>query len=523
MNIENEFLAEVEQEFSAGTIINNIRDLRNIENKWEMTVKLKAMAPEISRLSTSDNVSVISFAKQALSLKADDIKALKIEVNKHAHKNLVKRHNTELDLNENGKPAPTDKNLLSIFTSDPEICNCFKKNNFSNEIDVPKPGKWYIQSGTFPRTLKNDDLNQLKKYLIDKYDACFKILQIDEAVQTLAVINHYDPLLDYLEPLQWNGTPMCETWLIDYCGAIDNAYTRFVSKLVLVAAVARAYVPGIKYDHVLVLAGDQSVMKSTLIETLAGKEFFSELTLTDNEKNTIQKMQGCWIIELPEGMPFKRKEISELKNFITAKKNKERFAFERRIENYHRRSIFIMTINPTNLGYLSDPTGNRRFLPVRMNGDINIPAIAANRDQLFAEAKHLFQSGFKIYIDKNNIPVAEGLAAEHDLAETKDDWDKPITMWLTGSSDQYHEIPSVITCSDVWVKCLGGQLSAYKQQVEGARIGKILTSLGCNYSSGRINGIPVKGYKTEEAIKNLKEKLNDDLIKQAQSVKFDDF
>ena len=64
MNIENEFLAEVEQEFSAGTIINNIRDLRNIENKWEMTVKLKAMAPEISRLSTSDNVSVISFAKQ---------------------------------------------------------------------------------------------------------------------------------------------------------------------------------------------------------------------------------------------------------------------------------------------------------------------------------------------------------------------------------------------------------------------------------------------------------------------------
>lgn len=521
MTIENEFLEETKQESSAKQIIDKIRDLKQIPDKWDMVVKLKTLAPEISLLSTSDSVSVISFAKQALSLRADDVKALKIEVNKFSHQNIVRRHNTELELNENGKPSPTDKNLISIFKTDPEICNCFKKNNFSNEIDVPCPGKWYIQNGTFPRTIKNDDLNQLKEYLINKYDVCFKIIQIDEAIQTLAVINHYDPLLDYLDSLQWNGASKLETWLIDHCGAIDNAYTRFVSKLVLVAAVARAYVPGIKYDHVVVLAGDQSVMKSTLIETLAGKQFFNEITLTDNDKNTIQQMQGCWIIELPEGMPFKRKEINELKNFITAKKNKERFAFERRMENYHRRSIFIMSINPTSMGYLSDPTGNRRWLPVRINGDINIPAVSANRDQLFAEAKHLFRSGFKIYIDKNDIPVYEGLAEEHNLAETVDEWEKNIVLWLTGNVDPLHPVPSSVSCCDVWVKCLGGQLSNYKQLVEGVRIGRILTKLGCKYSSERINGIPVKGYRTTEVIEKLKQAFNDDI--QKQLVEFDEF
>ena len=521
MNIQDEFLEEVEQETNAKKIIEKIRELKSIQDKWEVVIKLKELALEISFLSASDSISVISFAKQALSLRADDIKALKIEVNRLSHQNMVRKHNTELDLNENGKPSPTDKNLISIFKNDPEISGCFCKNNFSNEIDVPHGGKWYIQNGSFPRTLKNDDLNQLKEYLINKYDACFKIIQIDEAVQTLAVINHYDPLLDYLNPLQWDGTTRCETWLIDYCGAIDNAYTRFVSKLVLVAAVARAYVPGIKYDHVLVLAGDQSVMKSTLIETLAGKQFFNEITLSDNEKNTIQQMQGCWIIELPEGMPFKKKEINELKNFITAKKNKERFAFERRMEQYHRRSIFIMTINPTSMGYLSDPTGNRRFLPVRMNGDINIPAISENRDQLFAEAKHLFQNGFKIYIDKNDIPVAEGLSIEHDLAETVDEWEKNIILWLTGGSDQFHPVPSSVTCCDIWVKCLGGQISTYRQLVEGSRIGRILTKLGCKYSSERINRIPIKGYRTAEVIEKLKQTLNDDLSNQL--VSFEDF
>tara|TARA_R100001143_G_C3359983_1_gene134840 strand:+ start:296 stop:844 length:549 start_codon:yes stop_codon:yes gene_type:complete len=45
-----------------------------------------------------------------------------------------------------------------------------------------------------------------------------------------------------------------------------------------------------------------------------------------------------------------------------------------------------MTTNDTQ--YLKDETGNRRWLPVKLEGDANIDWLEANRDQLYAEAVH---------------------------------------------------------------------------------------------------------------------------------------
>ena len=514
MTYESEILAEISQSKSSEDIINEVRALRNAPDRWEVSLKLKALAPSISKLPDSDKLSIVSFIKQTLYLKNDDIKAINIEINKYSHKNLLKKYDIELDLDAHGSVRATDKNLISIFKTDQEICHCFKKNMFSNEIDVPHGGQWFIQDENFPRTIKNSDLNQLKLYIITKYNVEFKIPQIDEAVHTIAIINHYDPLIEYLDPLKWDGVERLESWLSENCGAIDNAYTRWVGKTMLTAAVARAYVPGIKYDHVVILAGDQAVQKSTLIETLAGKQFFNEITLADNERDTIQKMQGSWIIELPEGMPFGTKEINSFKNFVTSKKNKERFAYERHAEIYQRRSIFIMTINPTDKGYLPDETGNRRFLPVRIKGEINIPKIKQIRDQLFAEAKHLFKSGYPIHLDKSDTSIIEGMSEEHSIAETQDDWNNTIIMWLSGRTCNIKLIPEFITCLDVWTMCLDGKKENYEQRKQGGRIGKILRKLGMNYTSHKDGSVVIKGFKTSEIIN----KLRSNPVEQAQEI-----
>lgn len=72
----------------------------------------------------------------------------------------------------------------------------------------------------------------------------------------LAVVSSdrlYHPIKDYFATLHWDGQERIDTLLIDYFGAKDSPYTRAVIRKTLVAAVARIYKPGVKFDSILVL------------------------------------------------------------------------------------------------------------------------------------------------------------------------------------------------------------------------------------------------------------------------------
>ena len=51
-------------------------------------------------------------------------------------------------------------------------------------------------------------------------------LIVDKAVQTYAYQDKRNELTDFLDSLQWDGVPRIDSWLIDYCGTVDNLYTR---------------------------------------------------------------------------------------------------------------------------------------------------------------------------------------------------------------------------------------------------------------------------------------------------------
>ena len=504
-------------EETADDIIFHIDKLKGLEDKIKLIYELKKLAKRMAKLKEKEYLPILSYIKTNFKITQMEMKAIRLEIESAIQDCRKKTFPVEMNFDNDsfGRPLSTDKNLMEILYNDPNLKECFKKDTFANEIVVMRGDVWCVCYHHFPRPLKNDDMNQVKMYLMNKYNIEFRKKAIEECVASVAVKNNYDPLIDYLNSLKWDGMPRLETWLTDTCKVEDNIYHRWISKLTLVSAVARAYVPGTKFDHVIILAGDQSLMKSNLIETLAG-EWFVVLTLNEKDRDSIQKMQGAWIIELAEGMPFKKKDLDELKMFITSRKNKERFAYKEIMETYDRRSIFIMTINPQPSGYLADPTGNRRFLPIRLEHDIDIEYIKRNRDQLFAEAIIEYKNGFRIYIDKDkDEEIIKYLKEEHSEAETKDDWEEIITRWLITKKvvlknksdghiyEQFVEIPEMVSCLDIYVQVFAGDLLQYDQNKQGRRIGNALRRIGAEYKSKREGNKVFRGYW----IKDLADKL----------------
>jgi predicted P-loop ATPase len=95
-----------------------------------------------------------------------------------------------------------------------------------------------------------------------------------DAIMQLCLDNKFDPILDYLDALTWDGTPRLDRWLVTYAGAEDTELNREFGRIALVAAARRARQPGIKFDPIIVLEGSMGTNKSKAIETLAGVENF---------------------------------------------------------------------------------------------------------------------------------------------------------------------------------------------------------------------------------------------------------
>lgn len=201
----------------------------------------------------------------------------------------------------------------------------------------------------------------------------------------------FHPVREYLESQAWDGTPRVENLFRDYVGAPDDAYSRSVSRLMMVAAVTRIFEPGHKFDFAVILEGLQGKRKSTFIQTL-GKSWFAELDGDFHDpKQMIELMQGAWIMEIPELSGFNRGDVRSIKAFISRQKDRARLAYARRAGSFPRQCIFIGSTNDKE--YLKDDTGGRRFWPMLCTAaEIDIAGLEANVDQLWAEALVLYKA-----------------------------------------------------------------------------------------------------------------------------------
>jgi predicted P-loop ATPase len=322
----------------------------------------------------------------------------------------------QLDLEKNGKVKDTLDNLIAILTFDPEL-QSISYNQLRDGIDVRGKLPWSpLKPGW-----SDSDYASLKAYISRVY-GIYSPTKTKDAVLTVATTRKYHPIREYLSSLPpWDSSLRVETLLIDYFGAEDNPYVRTVTRKTLVAAVARVFVPGIKFDSVLVFNGPQGIGKSTLFYKLAGEWFSDSLSLTDmNDKTGAEKLQGYWILEIPEFAGMRKADIEKVKSFISRADDKYRASYGVSVESHPRQCVLIGSVN-SDKGFLRDLTGNRRFWPVKTPGGGTKRSwkITENEiEQIWAEALAIWRGGEKLYLEGNIARIA--LREQADALENDD-------------------------------------------------------------------------------------------------------
>jgi predicted P-loop ATPase len=120
-------------------------------------------------------------------------------------------------------------------------------------------------------------------------------------------------------------------------------------------------------------------------------------------------------------------EQSSLKAFLTRQEDRYRPPYGRSEVFQPRQCVFVGTTNQSD--YLKDHTGGRRYWPV-VARNIDTVALAADRDQLFAEAVAHFHAGAKWYPDAEFEKTY--IRAQQEARFEEDSWEEDIRKTLEG-------------------------------------------------------------------------------------------
>lgn len=289
------------------------------------------------------------------------------------------------------------KMVILILERDPVLSPVLAYNELSNNVQSRVLWPWpHAQVGDVTDAV---DL-LLGKYLTDTYGLpSISRAALTEAIQTVAHTRRFHPIREYLDGLQWDGKSRIDKWLIhalgespDTLSAPMREYLQIVGRCWLLGMVNRVMNPGCKFDYCPVLEGAGGLRKSTLVEALAGTQYFSDTPFeVGRGKEAQEQVQGLWLYEIAELTHFNKSEVGAIKAFITSKVDRYRVAYGSTVGSFARQCVLVGTTNENT--YLRDRTGNRRFWPIPVKNVIDTDWIIKRRDQLLAEAYELFKQG----------------------------------------------------------------------------------------------------------------------------------
>lgn len=413
--------------------------------------------------------------------------------------------------NDRGELESVTANAITILRNDPAWADVLAWDDFAQAIVFRSPPPWCHDDRPAVETGALDDYNApaLGAWLSRMYRLKLSDEAVYKAARTVAMGpgRRFDSLRDWLTELTWDGQSRVGggdrvSWLTTYLGVPDSPYARFVGRAWLVSAVARGMVPGCQVDHVLIAEGDQEIGKSSAFRILCG-ERFSDSALPLHDKDRFVNLRAVHVYSFDELASLGRADQNVVKNFLTARVDIFRPPYGRDPVKVPRRQVFCGTVNPPpGVGYLKDPTGGRRFWPVKCgaSGQIDTVALSAIAAQLWAEAKEMYDSGVKWHPQTREEKAL--CNAEQQERREHDVWEERVKDYIDstgrfarddGGQDEYATSVPRAPLQQVTVDAVLHQALAVpardQGQVQQNRIAAIMSSLGWTHRRSTVDGV----------------------------------
>jgi putative DNA primase/helicase len=344
-------------------------------------------------------------------------------------RDVALKSGTALQRTDRGAVVPCIANIERILREDSRWDGVLGFNQMAYQV-VKRKAPPYEGGAEGPWGDVDEIRTQI--WLSREYGFNALVTDVRKAMMSVAAFRPFHPVRDYLDALTWDGAPRLLEMACTHFGAQDagerGEYSMLALRKWMIAAVARIYRPGCKADNVLILEGPQGRLKSSALELLGG-EWCMDTPFHIGSKDAFLVLQGMWIVELAELDGFTRAESSAAKAFFSSPKDRYVPKYVAHAIDVPRSCVFAGTVN---LGtYLHDRTGNRRYWPVQV-GDIDLEALARDRDQLWAEAAALFHDKVPHWVTPDEV---EKFAVEQEAREIPDAIEDKIRDYLIGQDE----------------------------------------------------------------------------------------
>lgn len=252
--------------------------------------------------------------------------------------------------------------------------------------------------------VKRNDLYMEANKLFDNvsYEMLDRVINSSNTVD-------YNPIQEFImdnQELRQDGLieRLMDTIEVDPASGATREYVHSIGTKWLVSLMASVF--GEHSPMMLVLAGGQNTGKTEWFRRLLPdrlKSFFGEMQQGMKENDEAIMMTQKLIVLDDEMAGKSKKEENNLKSMLSKQIFTLREPYGRHNVDLVRIAVMCGTTN--HIEILTDPTGNRRFLPIHVKSINHEAYNAIDKDELFMEIYRLYKSGYKWRLEAGDIEL----------------------------------------------------------------------------------------------------------------------